>query len=52
MSAQAFAANWLRTRPSHALETIVACHASHRRNATWTSLPLAGVDRDIELRSG
>lgn len=36
----------------HALETIVACHASHRRNATWTSLPLAGVDRDIEVHSG
>jgi len=36
----------------HTLETIVACHASHQRNAAWTSLPLAGADRDIEVRSG
>ena len=36
----------------HTLETIVACHASHQRNAAWTLLPLAGADRDIEVRSG
>ena len=36
----------------HTLETIVACHASHQRNAAWTSLPLAGADREIEVRSG
>ena len=34
------------------LETIVACHASHQRNAAWTTLPLAGADRQIEVRSG
>lgn len=34
------------------LETIIACHASHRRDSAWVPLPLAGVDRDIELRSG
>lgn len=34
------------------LETIVACHASHQRNAAWTTLPLAGTDREIEVRSG
>lgn len=39
--------NSLRT-----LEAIIACHASHRRNAAWTALPLTGPDREIELRSG
>lgn len=34
------------------IETIVACHASHRRQAAWTSLPLAGADRELEVRSG
>lgn len=36
----------------HALETIVACHASHRRDAAWTNLPLSGADREIEVQSG
>lgn len=36
----------------HTLETIIACHASHQRNSAWTSLPLAGGDLDIEVRSG
>lgn len=35
-----------------ALEVIVACHASHRRSAAWTALPLEGVDRDIVVQSG
>ncbi len=34
------------------LEVIVACHASHARNAAWVELPLAGADRDREIRSG
>jgi hypothetical protein len=34
------------------LETIMACHASHRRDSAWVPLPLAGLDRNIELRSG
>ena len=36
----------------HTLETIVACHASHRRQAAWTSLPLAGADRELVVQSG
>ena len=36
----------------HTLETIIACHASHRRNGAWISLPLSGADREIEVRSG
>lgn len=36
----------------HVLEAIVACHASHARHAAWVSLPLSGVDRAIEVRSG
>ncbi|HVW37868.1 MAG TPA: Gfo/Idh/MocA family oxidoreductase [Pirellulales bacterium] len=36
----------------HTLETIIACHASHRRNSAWTHLPLASADREIEVRSG
>ena len=34
------------------LEVIVACHASHARQASWIELPLVGVDRDREVRSG
>jgi len=34
------------------LEAVVACHASHARNAAWTGLPLCRADRDIEIRSG
>ena len=36
----------------HTLEVIVACHASHRRSSTWTTLPLTGTDRQIEVQSG
>jgi hypothetical protein len=41
------AENSLRT-----LETIIACHASHRRQSAWTALPLSAADREIEVRSG
>lgn len=34
------------------LETIVACHASHRRSGAWVALPLSGSDRQIEVQSG
>ena len=34
------------------LETIVAFHASHRRDAAWTALPLRGADREIVVNSG
>ena len=34
------------------LETIVAFHASHRRGAAWTALPLRGTDREIAVNSG
>ncbi len=34
------------------LEVIVACHASHARNAAWTDLPLTGSDREREVLSG
>ncbi len=34
------------------LEVIVACHASHARQAAWVELPLTGADRDREVRSG
>jgi predicted dehydrogenase len=34
------------------LEVIVACHASHARQAAWTPLPLVGADRDWEVLSG
>ena len=37
---------------AHTLEAIVAFHASHARQATWTALPLSGADREIEIRSG
>jgi predicted dehydrogenase len=36
----------------HILEVIVGFHASHARNSAWTSLPLAGPDREIEVRTG
>jgi hypothetical protein len=36
----------------HALETILAFHASHERHAAWMELPLSGDDRHRELRSG
>jgi hypothetical protein len=36
----------------HTLETILAFHASHDRNAAWVELPLTGADRERELRSG
>lgn len=34
------------------LEIILACHASHARNAAWVELPLTGADRDREVQSG
>ena len=34
------------------LEVIVAGHASHTRQTTWIELPLVGIDRDREVRSG
>jgi len=34
------------------LEVIVGFHASHRRDAAWTPLPLSGPDRSIEVLSG
>ena len=34
------------------LEAIVGFHASHARNAAWTEIPLAGLDRECEVRSG
>ncbi len=36
----------------HTLETIIACHASHRRGGAWITLPLTGFDRAIEVQSG
>lgn len=36
----------------HTLEVIVACHASHAQQAAWVELPLSGVDREREVRSG
>jgi predicted dehydrogenase len=35
-----------------ALEVIVGFHASDRRQGQWVSLPLAGADRDLEVRIG
>ena len=35
-----------------ALEVIVACHASHARQAAWVELPLGGSDREREVHSG
>ena len=40
------------TESIRTLEAIVAFHASHRRNAAWTQLPLSGADREIEVLSG
>ncbi|MDP6779770.1 MAG: Gfo/Idh/MocA family oxidoreductase [Candidatus Latescibacteria bacterium] len=40
------------TESVRTLEAIVAFHASHRRNAAWSDLPLAGDDREIEVLSG
>ena len=37
---------------AHTLETILAFHASHDRNAAWVELPLTGEDRERELNSG
>ncbi len=34
------------------LAAIVGFHASHARNAAWTTLPLTGDDRKIEITSG
>jgi predicted dehydrogenase len=34
------------------LEAIVAFHASHARSAVWVELPLAGIDRAFEVKSG
>jgi UDP-N-acetylglucosamine 3-dehydrogenase len=34
------------------LEAIIAFHASHDRGAAWVPLPLTGVDREREVRSG
>jgi predicted dehydrogenase len=36
----------------HTLETILALHASHARNAAWVELPLTGSDRNLEVQSG
>ena len=36
----------------HTLEVIAGCHASHRRDAAWTGLPLQGEDREIDVGSG
>jgi len=36
----------------HTLEAIAAFHVSHNKNAAWIDLPLSGVDREIEVRSG
>jgi hypothetical protein len=34
-----------------ALEVILACHASHARNAAWTELPLSGSDREVQVQA-
>ena len=34
------------------LEIILACHASHARQAAWVELPLTGADRDRVVQSG
>ncbi len=36
----------------HTLEVIVACHASHARQAAWVELPLTGDERLREVHSG
>ena len=35
----------------HTLEVIAGCHASHRRNAAWTPLPLQDEDRETVVGS-
>jgi UDP-N-acetylglucosamine 3-dehydrogenase len=35
----------------NAPQIVVACHVSHARNAAWVELPLAGRDREIEVRA-
>lgn len=34
------------------LEVILACHASHARQAAWIELPLTDADREREVQSG
>jgi len=36
----------------HTLEVIVACHASHKADTAWKTIPLDGEDRLLEVRSG
>jgi len=36
----------------HILESIVAFHASHRKNSGWIELPLLGTDREIAVNAG
>jgi len=36
----------------HTFETIVAFHASHKKQARWVDVPLLGEDRDFEVLSG
>ena len=40
------------TASLHALEVILACHASHARRGAWTDLPLSGADRQLEVHAG
>ncbi len=40
------------THAVRVLEVILGVHASHARDAAWTSLPLQGEDRQRELLSG
>jgi predicted dehydrogenase len=43
---------WSPCESMRTLEAIVGFHASHARDAAWTSLPLSGNDRTIEVQSG
>jgi hypothetical protein len=52
--------NWLSTGApfpysardaAHALDVIVALHASHARQAAWVDLPLGGADRDRQVEA-
>lgn len=43
---------WSPVEAARTLEAIVAFHASHNRNAAWTSLPLTADGRSIEVESG
>jgi len=36
----------------HTLEVIAGCHASHRRHAAWTPIPLQDDERELEVGSG